>query len=132
MILFLLAAVAVVWWTWGRSLTRQQLVAAGSGLIGLWLLVRGVWAIAIPMFLPGIWLLVQQGRAAPRAARMDADEARRILGVGPDAGADAIRAAHRRLVTRVHPDQGGTAELAGRVNAARDLLLAQLGTGYRR
>jgi curved DNA-binding protein CbpA len=63
---------------------------------------------------------------------MDADEARRVLGVGPDAGADEIRAAHRRLVARVHPDQGGSADLAGRVNAARDILLAQLSTGYRR
>ena len=53
-------------------------------------------------------------------------EARRVLGVGPDADADTIRAAHRRLSAGVHPDRGGSTELAGRVNAARDLLLRQL------
>jgi len=130
-ILLLLAAAAVVWWSWGRAWSRQQLVAAAAALVGAWLLMRGAWTIAIPLFLPGIWLLVRQ-RPPAGSPRMDADEARRVLGVGPEANADEIRAAHRRLVARVHPDQGGSAELAGRVNAARDLLLAQLGTRYRR
>jgi DnaJ family protein C protein 19 len=40
--------------------------------------------------------------------------------------ADAIRAAHRRLIAEIHPDRGGSAEEARRVNAARDLLLAQV------
>jgi DnaJ homolog subfamily C member 19 len=53
----------------------------------------------------------------------DEAEARAVLGLGPDADADAIRAAHRRLAASVHPDRGGSAELAKRVNAARDLLL---------
>jgi DnaJ homolog subfamily C member 19 len=50
-------------------------------------------------------------------------EARAVLGVAPDADADAIRAAHRRLLSSVHPDVGGSAELTRRVNAARDVLL---------
>ena len=50
-------------------------------------------------------------------------EAREILGVGDDADAAAIRAAHRRLAAQVHPDRGGSVDLARRVNAARDLLL---------
>jgi DnaJ family protein C protein 19 len=37
-----------------------------------------------------------------------------------------IRAAHRRLITKVHPDAGGSAGLATRVNAARDALIAEL------
>ena len=57
----------------------------------------------------------------------DEAEARAILGVEMGADADAIRAAHRRLVVGVHPDRGGSAELARRVNAARDLLLEQAG-----
>lgn len=127
MILLLLAAAAVAWWQWGRGLDRQQLIAAAAALGGLLLLTRGAWMVALPMFLPGAWLLMRQGGvgAAPHPT-MDGDEARRVLGVAPGADADTIRAAHRRLVTRVHPDQGGSVELAGRVNAARDILLAEL------
>lgn len=51
------------------------------------------------------------------------DEARAVLGIGPEAGAGEIRAAHRRLVTALHPDKGGSAELTRRINAARDTLL---------
>ncbi len=49
--------------------------------------------------------------------------ARALLGVPRDADATAIRAAHRRLVAEAHPDRGGSEELAGQLNAARDLLL---------
>ncbi len=59
-------------------------------------------------------------------------EARRLLGVGADAGADEVRAAHQRLIARVHPDAGGTAALAARVNAARDLLVRKLDRAGRR
>lgn len=62
----------------------------------------------------------------PRAAD-PLTEARATLGVAPDADADTIRAAHRRLVVDVHPDRGGSAEQARRVNAARDTLLKSLG-----
>ena len=61
-------------------------------------------------------------RPSPRPP-MPADEARAVLGLGPDADAEAIRAAHRRLVAAVHPDKGGSAELTRRINAARDTLL---------
>jgi DnaJ homolog subfamily C member 19 len=59
----------------------------------------------------------------PRVVRMPEAEARAVLGVSADADADAIRAAHRRLVAAVHPDKGGSAELTRRINAARDTLL---------
>jgi DnaJ homolog subfamily C member 19 len=64
--------------------------------------------------------------AAPRAGDALA-EARATLGVPPNADADTIRAAHRRLVADVHPDRGGSAEQARQVNAARDTLLKSLG-----
>jgi hypothetical protein len=64
-------------------------------------------------------------RAAARKAIRPA-EARALLGVGEQASLQEIRDAHRRLISRVHPDAGGSTELATRVNAARDALIAEL------
>ena len=61
--------------------------------------------------------------AAPRSAAMTREEALDILGLAEGADEHAIRAAHRRLMKTAHPDQGGSAWLAARINAARDLLL---------
>jgi hypothetical protein len=63
---------------------------------------------------------------APRPAAIRPAEARALLGLGEKASLQDIRDAHRRLISRVHPDAGGSAELATRVNAARDILLAEL------
>ena len=57
---------------------------------------------------------------------MPPGEARALLGVGDRATLQEIRDAHRRLIARVHPDVGGSAELATRINAARDALVAEL------
>jgi DnaJ family protein C protein 19 len=65
-------------------------------------------------------------RQAVASSAMRPSEARTVLGVREDASADDIRAAHRRLITKVHPDAGGSAGLATRVNAARDALIAEL------
>jgi hypothetical protein len=61
--------------------------------------------------------------AAPRSGAMTRAEALEILGLAEGADEDAIRAAHRRLMRSAHPDQGGSAWLAARINAARDFLL---------
>ncbi len=58
---------------------------------------------------------------APGSARACA-----LLGVGPGAGRDAIIDAHKALLTRVHPDRGGSAALVHEANDARDLLLAEI------
>lgn len=64
-------------------------------------------------------------RPPPRGPRTDMtrEEALAVLGLAESATADEIRAAHRRLIQRMHPDVGGTADLAARINRAKDVLL---------
>ncbi len=62
-------------------------------------------------------------RTGPTPPPPDRADALGILGLRAGATEDDIRAAHRRLLQAVHPDHGGSAELAQRVNAARDTLL---------
>lgn len=55
--------------------------------------------------------------------RMTREEARDILGVDANASKEDIRAAHKRMIQKNHPDQGGTKYLASKINEARDILL---------
>ena len=71
-------------------------------------------------------LFVWWKRVTARKPAMPLAEARRLLGVEEGASLADIRAAHRRLIARVHPDTGGSADLAERVNAARDTLVAEM------
>lgn len=80
-------------------------------------------AILAALILAALYYLFLKPRPKPRAPKMPQDEARAILGVGADADEEAIRSAHRRLVSAVHPDRGGSEELTRRINAARDTLL---------
>ena len=65
-------------------------------------------------------------RRKTQARAMQPGEARALLGVSQGATLEQIRDAHRRLIAKVHPDTGGSTELANRVNAARDALVAEL------
>ncbi len=61
----------------------------------------------------------------PRGPRTDMTraEALAVLGLAEGASEEEVKAAHRRLIRRTHPDAGGTADLAARINRAKDVLV---------
>jgi hypothetical protein len=102
-------------------LSILALVAAG------FLSLRGGWIAGLALLvlaLGGAYAARGTRRAAPqRPVDTSLEEARAILGVGPNATEEDIQAAYTRLMRMAHPDKGGTSGLASQLNAARDRLL---------
>jgi hypothetical protein len=79
---------------------------------------------------PG-WRQASQGDANARggsartrnSGAMTEDEAYEVLGLQKGAARDEITRAHRTLMKKLHPDQGGTTALAARVNEAKEILM---------
>lgn len=66
----------------------------------------------------------QRGELGPEARPpMSREEAYQVLGLEPGASPERIRDEYRRLMKKMHPDQGGTNYLAARINEARKVLL---------
>jgi hypothetical protein len=124
----LVAAGVLVWAWWSgrlKGVTQDDMIAGLVFLLGFAMLTHGkLIPGAALMAAPLLWAAYR--RKPRRAKPMPLEDARRLLGVGEDATLEEIRAAHRRLIARVHPDIGGSEELANRVNIARDTLVAEM------
>ena len=69
------------------------------------------------------WRTARQPPPSAPRGDMTRQDALAVLGLAEGATPDEVRAAHRRLIQRVHPDVGGSADLAARINRAKDILL---------
>ena len=126
LLLIVVGGLGWAWWT-GRlkGFTYEDGVAGALFLLGLRLMTTG-------RLLPGAALMAAailwaaHRRKKLSSPAMPIEDARKLLGVGPQASLIEIRDAHRRLIARVHPDAGGSQELANRVNVARDTLVAEM------
>ena len=111
----------------------RWLVGVVAALVALLLLARGGAAMLLPVGLVLLPMLFRYWHVResvqpdeshpPTRVTLEREEAYKVLGLQPGASKEAIKAAHRRLMQRVHPDHGGSDELAARVNKAKDLLL---------
>lgn len=128
MAIVLILAAAVAWWLHKRGELMPNLLRLGGTLAAAVLALRmietgrpiaGLVLAAMAFF----WWKTQGGKTLVIG---EAARSRALLGVGPDADAEAIQAAWRRGMATAHPDAGGSDARAQALTAARDLLLAQV------
>jgi hypothetical protein len=105
----------------GRLITLGLAIAAAG--VGAYDAARGGWIGGSILLTAALWLVASARTPHRRATSMSRAEAASMLGVTPGAPREEIEAAYRRLMKRVHPDQGGAAGLAAQLNAARAVLL---------
>ncbi len=128
MAIILLLAGLIGWAYWSgrlKGVTFEDGVAGIAFLLGLRFAATGKLAFALPLLTgAALWGIYRSRRQ--RATTMPVDDARRLLGLSENASLADISEAHKRLIQKVHPDTGGSAELANRVNVARDTLVAEM------
>ena len=126
----LLALLLVVALAWLAATGRLHwLAAVGAALLPF--LRRSLGLLRFVPFLGKLYAQYRQRRAGPeqpgrggvRSGTMTPDEALAVLGLKPNPSRQQIIDAHRHLMTKIHPDKGGSTYLAQQLNEAKRVLL---------
>lgn len=130
-LLLVLAAAVFGWSTWrsGRFRAPQfgDVAAVVLALCGVRLLSHGDAPLGLAALAgAGGWAWWRRRPPTTAGPAYSIEEARGLLDLPAGADRATIERAHRRLIARVHPDAGGSTELARAVNGARDALIAEL------
>jgi len=104
------------------ALRVQQFWIAIFGLV--WLLVQKRVLKGFGMPKPGENESGRARNAGVSPTRMTREEALSVLGLSDGVTREEILAAYRSLITRMHPDRGGSSYLAAKINQAKDVLLS--------
>ena len=128
----------MIFWRVVGAIVGTLFVLAATGKLNWLTALLGGIAAMIPRllgyakYLPFISRLYAQTRQQQHQQHQQArqnnkgiskEEALDILGLKPGASKDEILAAHKRMMQKVHPDRGGSDNLAAQINKAKDTLL---------
>ncbi len=116
----------------------SKLLAVVFGLLAFLILIKGNIAMAVVLGTAAVlswqgsfwtYLRSKADRSAPgkvsSSDNMSREEALKIMELTGNPNKEEIKAAHHRLMMKIHPDQGGSAYFAAKLNQAKDLLLKQ-------
>ena len=105
------------------------------GVVGFFLLIRGSIPAGIALAVGAVlswqgslWSYLRsragvQDKPASIKSQMTREQALEILELSGNPTEQEIKAAHHRLMMKMHPDQGGSGYFASQLNQAKDILL---------
>ncbi|MGB5076391.1 MAG: hypothetical protein WBO17_02800 [Sphingorhabdus sp.] len=129
-VLLVLVAAVLGWALWTKKISTEQLLPLVMGIAGAIIALRGNFFLGlVAVAVATAWYRGRTKRLLSTPEQSDQyaiDKARFLLGVSRFDDAERIRARHRILIAKDHPDTGGNPERATELNKARDLLLDEL------
>lgn len=113
----------------------RKILAAVFGVVAFVILIRGNIAVAGVLGMAAVlswqgtlWSYLASKAGGPKVTQknsenMTREEALSILELSGTPSDEEIKAAHHRLMMKIHPDQGGSGYFAAKLNQAKDILL---------
>jgi hypothetical protein len=115
----------------------RKVLAVVLGVAAFFILIKGNIAVAgvlataaVLSWQGALWTYLSSKVAGPQVANkeeqsMTKKEALEILELTGSPSKEDIKAAHHRLMMKIHPDQGGSGYFAAKLNQAKDILLSE-------